>query len=671
MTEAILRVTDGTDVVDLIDPSSGFHLTSWVPQTADYKDGGIFQNPPLADFGQMVVGKWENVEESMVLTLNGIDPDTAARKLQDLRRLLQKANNYWITDWQNEPVWIEAKAKCETNTRYAIIQKGNLANDQNPYAEPFTGMTTTLTDLPFVFLRRHWTSDQPLQHTAIELSAVEAFNGRNFGNVDINRDREPTTEDEVFVANKQNIANLTHYYKFLSPSTWTANFIDTNFATPIVQSCNASIAYFGISTGVTDFGPFNNLIFDVITARSGGTIVIEYYNGSTWVAFGTITDNTSTFSNTGVNGIFWEQPSNWATANLNTLFGGSAPSVTAFWVRFRVTSALGTAPTFIPIFSYSTVWPYVEVQSTVVGGDISALLKNIFNGQVSSVSRIVMGTRLVSRGDSFRAFLNISDNQEYDGYAIGPNGPNATAIDYLSAPTGRAVQWAPPASTDQEIVAITMTNTLSSSYVGAFRVFLRFIPSSGSTLDWTLRLLVSVLTQQQEVTQSEVFVDGSLISDTVPNAIDMGVFRIPNRHLLSEQGTISISIEGVSSSSLTSETLTLIDLAFIPVDEWAIDTKLIDANAGSNIGTSNFLRLQNDGKFGVLSELVVDSTSLVIARYNSITNGYPSLIPNDRVRMWMMLFNSSTSLPYLAQIGLFLSIQSQVNQRYLTLRGDR
>ena len=56
-----------------------------------------------------------------LIARDSADHDLLIKNTQDLRRLLEKAINYCVTDWQNEPVWIETRGICETNTRYAII----------------------------------------------------------------------------------------------------------------------------------------------------------------------------------------------------------------------------------------------------------------------------------------------------------------------------------------------------------------------------------------------------------------------------------------------------------------------------------------------------------------------------------------------------------------------
>lgn len=178
MTDAILAITDGTIRINLINPSSGFHLISWNPAITDYKGGGVFQNPPLADWRQLRVGKWDTAIEPMELHINGANPNGAATILQELRQLLEKANQYWTTDWQNDPVWLEAKAKCETNIRYAVIVKGRLANDRNYFDQPFIGQIATMQNLPLQIERRAWLSNQPGTGTATNISAVQYYDSQ-------------------------------------------------------------------------------------------------------------------------------------------------------------------------------------------------------------------------------------------------------------------------------------------------------------------------------------------------------------------------------------------------------------------------------------------------------------------------------------------------------------
>jgi hypothetical protein len=162
---SILQITDGTTVVDLLDERSGFLLKEWVPQTAEFKDGGIFQDSPLAQGRRLVAYRYANVVETMAVTSRHEDADALIRDTQTLRRLLQKAADYWATDWQNTPVYVVARGKGESNTRYCIIQQGRLGTDGNPYAQPFMQPSgsgrAVFDDQPLIFERGDWLSEEP------------------------------------------------------------------------------------------------------------------------------------------------------------------------------------------------------------------------------------------------------------------------------------------------------------------------------------------------------------------------------------------------------------------------------------------------------------------------------------------------------------------------------
>ena len=102
-------------------------------------------------------------------------PDALIRDTQELRRLLQKAADYWATDWQNTPVYIIARANGETNTRYCLIHTGRFANDANPYAQPFMQPMcgAAMDSIPFIFERGHWLENAPGTVDTLTLSGTQ------------------------------------------------------------------------------------------------------------------------------------------------------------------------------------------------------------------------------------------------------------------------------------------------------------------------------------------------------------------------------------------------------------------------------------------------------------------------------------------------------------------
>jgi len=172
----MLRITDGTTYVNLtaVKKRSGFSLVSWRPSVATYKAGGIFRDSPFSDGRELVDAQWQHPIETIVVNLRDNNVDANVERLQNLRRLLEKANNYWKTKWQDEPVWIEARSNCETNIRYGLIYNARVEGDADPYAQPLiTQRRPIQPSLSILVERGHWLSYRPGTGTCAELSGVK------------------------------------------------------------------------------------------------------------------------------------------------------------------------------------------------------------------------------------------------------------------------------------------------------------------------------------------------------------------------------------------------------------------------------------------------------------------------------------------------------------------
>jgi hypothetical protein len=147
MTHPILKITDGTTTVNLINTGNGFLLSDWRPAIAPVKDDGVWQSNSLSDGRRMVLQRWDNVVETFVMHVRNCNQDDTIEQMQDLRRLLQSAVEYWTSEHKVSPVWIEARAPNETNTRYALIYSWKDGGDNNnPFAQPFFGRRSAMRD---------------------------------------------------------------------------------------------------------------------------------------------------------------------------------------------------------------------------------------------------------------------------------------------------------------------------------------------------------------------------------------------------------------------------------------------------------------------------------------------------------------------------------------------
>lgn len=171
---AILRVTDGTDHVDMLGPAA-YRLRSWRPSKAPIKGGGVWQSSPLADGRRLVAYRWDNLMDTFTMDSFGGTQDDLIRITQDAERLLVKALDYWTAAWQNEPVWIEAKADRETNARYAVLKAYDFANYSGPYEQPFTSCPPSFDELILVLEHGPWLANAPGESEAVEVSGARDY----------------------------------------------------------------------------------------------------------------------------------------------------------------------------------------------------------------------------------------------------------------------------------------------------------------------------------------------------------------------------------------------------------------------------------------------------------------------------------------------------------------
>jgi len=103
----------------------------------------------------------------------------------------------------------------------------------------------------------------------------------------------------------------------------------------------------GTTVAATYFGGnaiFDSLNFDLTTNGVGVTLIVEYWDGTSWTDISTgnlkYIDNTNNLTESGL--VEWSNPTGWTTANLPDLSGDN---YNLYWLRIRST----TNPTQLPI----------------------------------------------------------------------------------------------------------------------------------------------------------------------------------------------------------------------------------------------------------------------------------------------------------------------------------
>lgn len=172
---AIFEITDGTTKVNFIAPSDGFHLQEWNRSIIDFKGGGTFQDSPLAEGRRLVNVVRGNGVETITLKANNVSQDSLIRDEQNLFRLLQKATDFWTSDFQNTPVYLKVLASRETGTRYAIIVNWRIPELPNQFNAPFLqpGCLATLREFDVIIERGEWLALPPATDEAVEVSNIQ------------------------------------------------------------------------------------------------------------------------------------------------------------------------------------------------------------------------------------------------------------------------------------------------------------------------------------------------------------------------------------------------------------------------------------------------------------------------------------------------------------------
>lgn len=652
--------------IDLLS-ETGCYTTNFDTVIQDFKSGGTWVDSPLSDNRYPVNVARQNLITTLKLTIAGTSADNVLATLRSVINVLDKSMAYWGNKWQTHFGYLEAKGDAETNTRYAIIVGYKLDAIPSVYTSAFedgilignSRATSALVDVTIAIEHSPWLSSKPGSGTATQVS---------------NTGRAATTAREVFVASKSNTAALTHIYVY-NGSTYTSNQVAATAFNllPATPAANNAI-YFGNSGS----NPFCSLVFDIGTAETGiSAAVWEYYNGS-WVTLITH-DNTNDdggaggvpFDTTGVKSVSWNQPTDWAAVSIN--------SVSAFWVRMRVVTASGaTAPTQQNRIVYTVLWPYIEIAANQVAGDMPAAMKAlIWNesgddvGAMSlGIGNMVCGLRRTSRGSSFNAFINTADEQNAAGITVTLPGGDATFVNRLSTPTGRAVKATGTSVLGgRYAINIAIASTLSGQYIGSYHAYVRADIENSSTRAATMSLTMSY----GGVTMFSKTKTLSDIEDAI--VVDFGGMRIlpDGIDAANDFADITFVIDMASDGDIY-----VIDLVLIPSDEWICSTNadtpynfaLRDASSAAYLG--RVLDIDAVGLPRVNKRAIVfkSDAATAVARLPMITNGSPMLSAGVAQRLWFLCWNSETlSTASQRSSSILNSVQVWTQNKYNIGRG--
>lgn len=615
--ELVAQVNGGTIIFDLLG-GDGVYLEKWEPKRPLLKGGGIFHDSPMTDGRRFIFGRKGNTVEDLVLTYVNDTPEGAVFDDRKLISILELAFSQGEHTWGDVLVYWKIKTKG-TNAieQYAKIEFDELKNGQNPFINPFVQPqgSSVWAGINMQLEHGFWGPDIPSEGTAVAIGAAMTYNGQDFGNVDSNGDIDPVTDGEaVFLANYHTHNNITNVHI----GTAGANLLGTAGDYNILS--NASPLYIGMSASVSGYGPFSNIIFNLTTAGTGSPIIsYSYWNGSIWTSLTTHTRGmVQDFKETGTFRVYWFQPSNWVTNSP----GGGLP--TGYWIRISVG---GSGFTVVPQQNgnpYSVTWPYFEIQSDQIGGDLPALaqIKTVYDGIeiFDGPGSFVYGLRSVSRGDNFTAFLNYSSSHNPSGVTISGGTSQAD----LNSPTGIRRGWSPGSEGDTISLRHILAASIAPEYAGRFKAYLLYRTSDDGEEYFTAS--IRVVAGDREV-------QGTSALAQIP-PLDLGEIIIPSDPVTGLNGII-ITVSPVATSAAVGKSVYFYSLCLIPVDENAmVGTDLYNVEDAGVSYTTDIDSI-NQRRSVLLSSRFTATNALT--QYGSpISNGPVIFQKSTKQRAWFL-----------------------------------
>lgn len=178
---------------------------------------------------------------------------------------------------------------------------------------------------------------------------------------------------------------------------------------------------------------FGGVIVNISTAQVGGTVVWEYYNGTTWVDLSVahnLTDNSSGFTaGTATYNVTFDEPTDWATTTVNS----QGPF---YYVRARQTAAATSGATGTAVDLYPSALKLLEEVRGMIGWRDNAQDPNMAFGTPTKLYHFSLGALTDITPTTFTtasAVATLSSGNYGDGpYGQGLYGYGDTSLVQLT-----------------------------------------------------------------------------------------------------------------------------------------------------------------------------------------------------------------------------------------------
>lgn len=701
---AELQISDGTTTIDLLDSKGGtILLRDMTLQARQVKSSSIIHDSPFENDKILLSRPTDSPIITLELVIRSETPDGYAYKWQQFSKLLEKATRYWTSSVGTiVPVYFISRAIDETSRRYALIRNiSGLGQLSNFYHQPFVQPADRLGSVTISFEVSDWQDVVPRTNSILPVSNYP------YATTGLGNDVIITNEENRFFAKVTSHAKakgLSHIYHTPDGGgTWTSNYLTQTlpFSLPASALTNAAL-YFGVSTANADASPFSSIVLHLSREMIPGasySSAWEYYNGSSWAAISTVTDESFALQEIGFTGdddgstigcatIDFNHPTDWTTANLLTLFGGTAPNITAWWVRLRYTTAPfapSQSPTFDYRHPYTVSYPFVKINGSDLKGDLASLLSVELVGHGTGLEPRILwvSTRTNDRGDKFSPYLNCStifaatdvtfQTVAGSGYTVSmisdglhPNSLSITGETFVFNPNADVTEYTTIAqwTIDQDVV---------SQYQGRFRAFLRLRGYNSSLLEpgHVFVKLNSLYYDANPVTYSHDTIATTLLH----HLVDLGTFVIPG-----EASIVELVINLQAKWRDVGQQTEFHDLILMPADEFIGGFYASNPDQGlvgqADATTSNYLDIDTASfPKNQLKAYYKSSSGLIKGIWQTAASGEFSVPAGEDVKLFFLLdsydetktpsFDSYYALPYTTA-----GVVVQAVKRYSHLRGS-
>jgi hypothetical protein len=336
---------------------------------------------------------------------------------------------------------------------------------------------------------------------------------------------------------------------------------------------------------------------------------------------------------------------------------------------------------------YTILFPYVDIDSTEVPGDIPALARIVFDSAACaarSMNTLVLGLRSLSRGYDFCPYLNASDVQNPTGVSFTIENPLGATVPALysdtSAPTGkvlRLITLDPNAHNYLTFLPIcnwSMSGSTANQYSGTYHAYVRCAFSSGAIGSMKLRLR-AVFGEEYNVSYSDI---GSVSLGGFICAVDLGQLTI----LPSSKSGETVSITKIYLDTLTDDdtdyTLGYIyDIILIPTDEWTgnfgmpkiTGTTVLEYGQYLDVDGITIPRQYRAAQMESRTVPGLPRGDIVNALWSRIASSVPIFQANTNQRLWFFQYKQQNGMvSYFEDSG---SVRAERSARYLLARGSR